>query len=231
MPNMLPLLTGYDFRRDSRFAYQCKACGRCCRGKLIPVNPYEIASIAEHLSMTTTQVLARYTSNGGATLKCLDETDACAFFGERGCEVHPARPLACRLYPLGRQVTAGGEELFAEVVSHPQCEALREGDGTVADWLAAQGAAPFLEASERYVALLRRMVAAVGRRHDLEAASDRATEVLARAPREDDGNLLDVDVVVRAWCEAHDEAVPADVAQRVALHIRAIEEWIEGDAL
>jgi len=229
MPSPLPLLSGYDLERASRFAYQCQACGRCCRGKLIPLNPYELAVIAEHLAMTTTEVLERFTSNGGSTLKCLEETDTCVFFGDRGCEVHPARPLACRLYPLGRHVTADGVERFAEVVPHPQSEGLRVGDGTVSDWLAAQGAQRFVEASDRYVALLRRMLVALASREDLDEVRGSASEAMARAPLEQDGSLLDVDAVVRAWCETHDIPIPASVQERIALHIQALEESIEGE--
>lgn len=117
-----------------------------------------------------------------------------------------------------------------EVIPHPQCEAHRKGNGVVAGWLAAQGAHPFLEASERYVALLKRMVAALESREDLEEAGERATEAMARSPREGDGSLLDVDVVVRSWCEARGIAIPVGVMDRVALHIRALEESIGGDA-
>ena len=67
-------------------------------------------------------------------------------------------------------------------------------------------------------------------REDLEEAGERATEAMARSPREGDGSLLDVDVVVRSWCEARGIAIPVGVMDRVALHIRALEESIGGDA-
>ena len=62
------LRTAFTLTRSSPFAYQCRACSRCCRGKIIPINPYEVARVAQTLGTTTTEVLARFTGTGGSTL-------------------------------------------------------------------------------------------------------------------------------------------------------------------
>lgn len=225
-PRPIALRTGFSLTRATPFSYECRACNRCCHGKAIPVNPYEIARLAAALGTSTTEVLARYTSTGGATITTRDD-GACVFLGERGCEVHEGRPLACRLYPLGRSVTPGGEESFAEVVPHPESEGVYGGgEGTVEAWLSAQGAAPFIDATARYVAVLKRMIAALARRADAAAVRDEAAAAMERAPEPEDESWLDVDAVVSRRCRERGEAVPADVAARVEMHLAALEEMI-----
>src|SRR6476469_3884424 len=157
LPSPIPLRTDWALTRVSEFSYECRGCRRCCYDKAIPVNPYEIARLAEVIGTTTTDVLARFTTTGGAILS-IQADGACIFLGERGCTVHDGRPLACRLYPLGRRVTPNGEERFAEVVPHPESAGVYGvAKGTVEDWLRDQGASPYLVASQCYVAILRRM--------------------------------------------------------------------------
>ncbi len=225
----LPLKTGYDYERSSEFGYACAACGRCCQGKVIPVNPYEILRIARHLGVTTTEVLARHAASDGATLGQNERGD-CVFFGDRGCEVHPARPLACRLYPLGRYRAPDGTERFAEVVPHPESAGRYGLAGKVRDYLAAQGADAYIEHSDRYLALLRRMIAVLA---TIEGGAETEHEP---APDERDAmdDLLDVDAVVSRYCEEHGRPVPDDVEAVAALHVEAVESelarMIEGAA-
>lgn len=214
----LPLRTGYDYERTSEFGYACAACGRCCQGKVIPINPYEVLRIARHLGLTTTRVLADHTANDGATLRQNERGD-CVYFGERGCEVHPARPLACRLYPLGRYRAPDGTERFAEVVPHPDTAGRYGLAGKVRDWLAAQGADAYIAQSDRYLALLRRMIAVL-------AAQEDGAEAMAEAePGLDD--LLDVDAMVRRYCDARGQPVPDDVDELAALHVEAVEAELD----
>ena len=84
LPGPLPLRTDWSLTRGSEFSYECRGCSRCCHGKAIPVNPYEIARLAEVLGTTTTAVLTDCTTNGGAILSTRAD-GACVFLGERGC--------------------------------------------------------------------------------------------------------------------------------------------------
>ncbi len=224
MPRPIALRTEFSLERTSPFSYECHGCARCCVGKTIPVNPFEVARIAELLGTSTTEVLARHTANGGATLATRDDT--CVFLAGRACGVHAARPLACRLYPLGRHLAPGGIERFAEVVPHPQTEGVYGTAGTVADFLRSQGAEPYIAAADRYVALLGRMLRALAEREDVAGVRDEATSAMQRAPVPDDESWLDVDAVVARWCAARGEPVPDGVDARVAIHLRAIEEWL-----
>lgn len=222
MPRPLPLRTDFELARDSAFSYACRACGRCCKDKVIPLNPYEVARIAELLGTTTTEVLATHTAAGGATLRTRDE-GTCVFFGASGCTVHVARPLACRLYPLGRYVDTAGVERFAEVTPHPESEGVYGEDGTVDAFLRAQGAGPYLDASARYVAALRKLLPVLTAREDAAEAIDEAKARMGEPPALGEENLLDVDAVVAADCARRGAPVPATVEGRVAAHVA----WLE----
>ncbi|MBN1611688.1 MAG: YkgJ family cysteine cluster protein [Polyangiaceae bacterium] len=218
----LALRTPFELVRTSCFAYACRRCSRCCSGKRIPLDPYEVARIAEQLGLRTTETLERYTTNGGALLAVREEGE-CVFLGATGCAIHPARPLACRLYPLGRRVTPADEERFAAVVPDPGCEGDTGGAGTVQDYLEQQQAEPFVVAADRYRAVLEKLVAALLERDDLAECAQEVNDLLARAPTAQDESLLDVDVVVGRRCAELGVPVPGDLEARIVLHLEALE--------
>lgn len=147
----------FDMRRESPFSYVCGGCGRCCHGKAIRVGPYEILRLARHLGLSTSEFIARHTTSGGTILKS-NGTGDCGFLNDGGCSVHAARPLACRLYPLGMQVSPEGEEHFGQLAPHAQTEGMYGQNGTVGDFLGTQGAVPFIAANQAYEKLYDRMV-------------------------------------------------------------------------
>jgi hypothetical protein len=112
---------------------------------------------------------------------------------------------------------------FAELVPHPQSEGTYGGPGTVADWLLAQGAGPWIDASDRYFAVLRRLMRVLAAQAGGDEVSGALDETMQRAPRPDDENLLDVDAIVSSWCAEHGEAFPEEVERRVSLHLRILE--------
>jgi hypothetical protein len=213
----------FDKTRASRWSYVCHACSRCCYGKGIQVAPYEVLRLARNLGISTTDVLARHTEGGGMRLR-LRENGACTFLTERGCGVHADRPLVCRFYPLGRQVAADGGETFGDLPPHPQTEGEYGDDGTVDDYLRAQGVAPFIAAGERYGALYRRMEEALLRRRDETGGDIPPIEMPVDAPLT---SWLDVDATVAAYCAERGLPIPAGLDDTVTMHIRAVEAWLE----
>ena len=205
--------------RASAFSYECRACGRCCREKLIPVNPYEIARLAVHLGISTTDFIQHYTDGGTALAVRPDVT--CIFLDGSGCGVHADRPLACRLYPLGL-VRGPGGEVVVELEAQPGSEGVRGENGTVADFLEAQGVTPFLDASRRYHAVLDRLVAALsaacGPEHAAEALTGDGDE--SAAPE-----FLDIDAALRLLAR-RGETIPASVDDRVTRHIAYLDELV-----
>nr|WP_295785258.1 YkgJ family cysteine cluster protein [Rhodoferax sp.] len=129
--------------RSSPYSYDCGGCGSCCRDKLIQVNPYEVALLAAQLGLTTTECITQHLD--GIYLRRKPD-GRCTFFNEQGCSVHPARPLVCRLYPLGRAVDAVGTESFRHLLPHPQTQGRYGETATVQDWITAQGAQALIDA-------------------------------------------------------------------------------------
>lgn len=93
----------------------CSRSGTCCHGKTVRLNPWELACLAEAKGLTPRAFRDRYCDFGGIQLRFdgapgWKQLPACSqYVPDFGCSVHLGRPLACRLYPLGRQ--RQGEEL------------------------------------------------------------------------------------------------------------------------
>lgn len=245
---VLPLLPVLR-TRQSAFSYTCNGCNRCCYGKRIQLNPYELTRLARNRGVGTAELIRRYTRDGTALRTRSD--GACVFLGDRGCTVHPDRPLACRLYPLGRVGAPDGTETFVELEAHPESAGCYEGEGTVASYLEEQEVAPYLRAANRYRELLSRIVAALqarsersqeegseaSRNHEqgddparfeLEVRPSGGEPSSADEPTEANGlpdarDLLDVDGVVAAHCRRVGRQLPRTVDEAIELHLEAIE--------
>ena len=228
----LPIVRSQETRytRDSAFSYACHACRRCCHDKIIQLNPYEVARLAENRRITTTEFLARYAERNGTALQRVEE-GACVFLTPEGCGVHQDRPLVCRLYPLGRKVTAEGEESFREVAPHPETEGTYGTGSTVEEFLARQGAGPFIEAVDQYVDVVAHMTAAlVGAMRGSEKLKDEvrgAIDELVQGQDEAIQEWIDMDLVVTRYCVRQTLPIPTEVSGKMALHIQAIEEWVQ----
>jgi Fe-S-cluster containining protein len=213
-------MTVADAPRERAFSYACNACGHCCHDKRITLSPYEIARLAEATGATTRAVLERHTDEGGTVLRF--DAHGCTFLDGTRCRAHGGRPLACRLYPIGRVVTADGIEAFVDVTPHPESAGVYGKDGTVASWIEAQGAAPYIDAAARYGALARRLFE---RLNEAEGGAEAFREVVS-TPTTVASDWLDVDAVVERACAERGEAVPRDLEARIAIHLAALEAWI-----
>jgi Fe-S-cluster containining protein len=203
----------HDRARAEPFGYVCGRCSLCCQHKQIQVNPYEIARLAGGLGVSTAQFRERWTEEGAGAHLARDTNDTCVFLGAEGCTVHADRPLVCRIYPLGRHVSAEGQERWSHVEPHPQTKGLYSRQGTVADYLAAQGALPYMRATDAYAAWLRRAADALDGLADDEGDDE--------AP-----DLLDMDAMIAAHCRASGEAAPLDIEARMALHLAILSDWL-----
>lgn len=78
-----------------------------------------------------------------------------------GCSVHPARPLACRLFPLGRQIQNGTAEYIHEGAEFPclkECpEVLHLPKLTVKEYLVGQETAAFEQAQDAYLEIMQNL--------------------------------------------------------------------------
>jgi hypothetical protein len=179
--------------------------------------------------LSTTDFLVRYTEHNGTALRRV-EHGACVFLTPQGCSVHPDRPLVCRLYPLGRRVTAEGEESFHEMTPHPQTEGEYGTNGTVEEFLDRQGSPPFIEAVNRYVELVGRMSAVlsttVGHDVQLQQEVHEVVEELEQGQQQGVSDWIDMDLVVAQYCAQRKQPIPSGVAAKMSIHIQAIEEWL-----
>ena len=184
--------------------------------------------MSRFLGLSTTEFLERYSDNGGTTLRA-DEGGRCVFVtAGGGCKVHPARPLVCRLYPLGRAVDGAGEERFAVFPKQEGCEAEFGTAGTVASFIGPQGVAPYFEWSDRYGRVYHRMMALLER-----LGVEGKIEAVAGVPSDQAADPApisawqDIDASLAEYCAAKGLAVPERIEASINLHLRAIEEWLD----
>lgn len=110
MTKMVPLTP------SDRFPFKCRMCGACCRHvrESVPLESLDVFRLAKYLrdkgedAGGMEDVLAAYAlpvllSENGYTafmLKTVGADDACIFLKDNRCTVHPAKPRACRTYPV-----------------------------------------------------------------------------------------------------------------------------------
>ena len=192
--------------------------------------PHEILGMSRVLGIGTTEFLCRYTDNGGTTLR--SEADGpCVFLTPSGCRVHARRPLVCRLYPLGRTTNERGEERFAVFPAQPDCEAVVGCDGTIESFLESQGVAPYLGWSRRYGELYRRMIGLLDRldiQGKIDAPAADAPAAAAQAGSDPPlSSWQDIDASLEEYCAAKRLTPPREIDESIALHLRAMEEWLD----
>lgn len=213
----------HTLTRASAYSYTCNGCGRCCYDKRIHVNPYEIARIAEHFGTSTTEVI-RMRVDVDSTL-AVQADGACTFLEDGSCTIHADRPLACRLYPLGRVVLHDETELFVEVVPHPSSAGVYGDSGTVASYIAQQDVAPYIAAAREYRVILSEWAARLSSEGDVTDFSH--ADGVAAVP-----DVLDMDRAVASWSamngiEFCGEAASRPLDERVRIHVAWLRAMIQ----
>jgi Fe-S-cluster containining protein len=158
--------------RGDRFSYACNQCGLCCRDQVITLSPYDVIRIARAAGIQTTDAIRIYTIRRGSILKFTDQRTCLALDGAR-CSIHSGRPLACRLYPLGLQRDSRGTETFIALEPANGSLGVYGEDGTVVDFLDAEGVGEYLDAIAEYRRLLSLMRARVAELADFEIIEPR----------------------------------------------------------
>jgi Fe-S-cluster containining protein len=102
-----------QYTLDDKIQFNCHkgiACfNKCCKSIEIQLTPYDIVRLKNHLAITSTEFVARYTfpfemdAHGmpGLRLTHKPGTTECVFLTAEGCSVYADRPTACRYYALG----------------------------------------------------------------------------------------------------------------------------------
>ena len=148
---------------DAILPLTCTRSGTCCHGKDIRITPWELALLAQARGLSAVAFRDAHTRDAGTRLRVEGPPGwrgqpACGQYDpDRGCTVHAARPLACRLYPLGRERQGNQVRIIHEGSAFPcldGCPAVRDlPQMTVAAYLAGQGVGPFAAARDAYLEL------------------------------------------------------------------------------
>ncbi len=184
LPLSLPLAAGAHpdaGTREAPFSYECGRCNRCCRDRIIQVNPYEVLRLARAVGLATGEFIDSFIDLDRMALRCSSD-GTCVFLGDSGCTVHADRPLVCRLYPLGR-IVRGDHERWVVLPESDGSEGTFGLERSVYDYVDAQGALPYMRAADACHAVLEEALLAE------DAAQGDATGDEARW-------LLDVDSLV-----------------------------------
>ncbi len=131
----------------------------CCKnGPHIVLNPYEIALIRAAAGTPYEDLLDILETDraNGFPLVMLPRDPQCPFWTESGCRVYAARPLACRLFPLGRVFEDGRSHIV--LPERNICAGLATSPArTLADYLREQETKTQIEMADRWIDFVTEM--------------------------------------------------------------------------
>ena len=143
----------------------CSRSGTCCFGKDVMLNPWELLNFSKEKKIAPGEFKKLYTELGGIRLLFNGNLDkkgqkSCSqYIDNAGCSVHKGRPLACRLYPLGRQIQFDKAHYIYEGATFPcltDCaEVLDLPKLSVGEYLKEQEAGPFEKAQDAYLIVMQ----------------------------------------------------------------------------
>lgn len=143
----------------------CSRSGTCCFGKDVMLNPWELLNFSKEKKIAPGEFKKLYTELGGIRLLFNGNLDkkgqkACSqYIDNAGCSAHKGRPLACRLYPLGRQIQFDKAHYIYEGATFPcltDCaEVLDLPKLSVGEYLKGQEAGPFEKAQDAYLIVMQ----------------------------------------------------------------------------
>jgi len=87
----------------------------------------------------------------GFPLVMLPRDPSCYFWTGRGCRIYGARPLACRLFPLGRVFDNGRSHIVLPELNVCSGLAPAPSANTVADYLRAQDTFALVQMADRWI--------------------------------------------------------------------------------
>ena len=145
----------------------CSRSGTCCHGNLVRLNPWELMRLAQAKGLSSEEFRKKHTESAGTLLLFNGKPNhtgklSCGLYeDDLGCSVHPDRPLACRLFPLGRQIQNGTAQYMHEGSSFPclkECpEVLDLPKLTVEEYLVGQETLAFEQAQDAYLEIMQNL--------------------------------------------------------------------------
>lgn len=152
---------------EDKLPLTCTRTGTCCHGKLVLLNPWELVCLAREKKITVREFRDLYCEFGGIRLRFNGKAGwknqpACSQYVENfGCSVHTGRPLACRLYPLGRQIQSEEVHYMYQGAEFPcleGCPAVSQLPHlSVGEYLNGQETDMFEKAQDEYLDLMQNL--------------------------------------------------------------------------
>ncbi len=157
--------------RDDTFPFSChsglECFNTCCGNKHLPLTPYDVIRIKRGLDMHSDAFLDQYVLYRKArdsgfpilSLRMRKEDNRCPFVDTNGCSIYENRPMACRLYPLGRSSTIQADATspakeFFYLLDTPGCRGVDEQQvQRVEDWIRSQGLLPYIELNDQMLSI------------------------------------------------------------------------------
>jgi len=134
----------------------CGAAGcssTCCKATApIVLNSYEIARICKATALPYEDLLDVLDTDRakGFPLVMLPRDPVCHFWTATGCRIYEARPLACRLFPLGRVFENNRSHIVLPEVN--RCSGLVQAPAkTIKAYLQEQDTSLFIEMADRWI--------------------------------------------------------------------------------
>jgi len=150
---------------DDVLPLTCSRTGSCCFGNQVLLNPWELTLIANAKKIAVREFSKLYCDFGGIRLRfdgeiISNKKRACRQYIENfGCSVYQGRPLACRLFPLGRYIQNNEAHYMFEGTKFPclfECpEVINLQSMTVANYLAGQETELFEKAVDVYLDMVQ----------------------------------------------------------------------------
>ena len=144
------------------FELSCDAAGcdsNCCtRSAPVILNPYEIALICRQSSLSYEDLLDIVETDraNGFPLVMLPRDPSCHFWTGKGCGIYEARPLACRLYPLGRVYDNGQSSIVLPELNVCPGMSLKPAK-TVGEYLRMQNTDFHVRMADHWIAFVNEM--------------------------------------------------------------------------
>jgi len=115
---------------DHGFAFACVPDGcdlRCCTtGHPLVLNPYEVHLVSRKTALPFDTLEDEYFSESydpatGFPLVTIVRERSCGFLRDKRCSVYEARPLVCRLFPLGKYYDPDDRDFRTVMLSENPC--------------------------------------------------------------------------------------------------------------
>jgi uncharacterized protein len=145
----------------------CSRKGTCCHGNQVLLNPWELNRLAFEKQIPVKDFRDLYCDWGGIRLKFDGEKDhrgknSCSqYISNFGCSLHEGRPLACRLFPIGRQIQNDEVQYIFQGKTFPCLDGCPEVKNlpkmTVEDYLQDQKTSLYEQAQDAYLEVMQNM--------------------------------------------------------------------------